>query len=237
MNSVLERTGRDGNGYRAGSMNFQGTGTFVGRGPGGHHIVDQQQALLAEVAPAFESAAHIAQALLVRQIGLGGRGARAHKRLKVDREAEQCAERLGDFACLIEAALAQAINVQREGNYPVASMVCEADLHLCREPLGECQLMPVFQGVNDAVERKVVAECRDGPVEMRRVFQAGTAAFPMGGPVGTDGAGPGRRQRKVGSARRANRFVGAVGAAKQATARQEPGGYAAAGCLDKRRVG
>ena len=218
-------------------MNFQGTGTFVGRGPGGHHIVDQQQALLVEVAPAFESAAYIAQALLVRQIGLGGRGARAHKRLKVDREAEQCAERLGDFACLVEAAFAQAINVQREGNYPVAGMVCEAGLHLCREPLGECQFMPVCQGVNDAVERKVVAECRDGPVEMRWVFQAGSAAFPMRGLVGTDGACPGRLQWQVGLARRANGFVIAVGAAKQATARQEPGGHAAAGCLDKRRVG
>ena len=88
MNSVLERTGRDGNGHRAGTMDFQGAGTFVGCGSGGHHIVDQQQALLAEVTPAFECASHIAQALLVRQIGLGRRGARAYERLKVDWKAE-----------------------------------------------------------------------------------------------------------------------------------------------------
>ena len=88
MNSVLERTGRDGNGHRAGTMDFQGTGTFVGCGPGGHHIVDQQQALLAEVTPAFKCASHIAQAILVRQIGLGRRGACAYERLKVYWKAE-----------------------------------------------------------------------------------------------------------------------------------------------------
>lgn len=127
--------------------------------------------------------------------------------------------------------------MQREGNYPVAGMVCEAALHLFREPLGECLLMPVFQSVDDAVERKVVTESRDGSVEMGWVFQAGAAAFAVGGLVGADGAGLGRQQWQVGLARQANCFVAAVCAAKQATTRQEPGGYAVAGCLDKRRVG
>ena len=106
-----------------------------------------------------------------------------------------------------------------------------------REPLGECQLMPVFQSMDDAVERKVVTESRDGSVEMGWVFQAGAAAFAVGGLVGADRAGLGRWPWQVGLARQANCFVAAVGAAKQATTRQEPGGYALAGCLDKRRVG
>ena len=66
-------------------MLFQPAGAFVDRGPGGHHVVEQQESLSREVAAAFEGTPHILAAFLVRQVGLGRRGACAHDYATVDR--------------------------------------------------------------------------------------------------------------------------------------------------------
>lgn len=89
---MLERTGGDDDSDGLGAMDFQDSGAFVCRGAGGHHIVDQQELLGAEVACAFEGATDISAAFLVRQVGLRRSCARPREHIEVYRNAKRRAQ-------------------------------------------------------------------------------------------------------------------------------------------------
>ena len=74
--------------------------------------------------------------------------------------------------------------------------------------------------MNDSIDRKVVAVKGDGPREVRRLTQAGAAAFAMRRRDGADRAQGRGQGRKIVRAWRAEQVPPAVGATKQATAWQ-----------------
>lgn len=78
--------------------------------------------------------------------------------------------------------------MQGQGNQSIEGMVFEQCDQPARTPVGNSQLVPVLQGMNDAVDREVVAECSNGHVEMWRVFQAGAAALAVRGLISAERA-------------------------------------------------
>ena len=109
----------------------------------------------------------------------GRRGAGAQQCAAVDRQFEAFSKAGSNFGRLVEAAFAQALTVQRQRHDQVDIRCGQGLQHLPGEPVGDSQLVAVLEGVNDAVHRKIVAETGAGPIEMRRLLQAGAAAFAV----------------------------------------------------------
>jgi len=81
----------------------------------------------------------------------------------------------------------------------------------------------IFEGVDDAVSRKVVAMEGERPVKAGLVFQAAAAAFAMGRLLAALGAQCAGHRWQIGLTRGANQCVAAVSATEQAAARQQAG--------------
>lgn len=202
-------------------MQFQHAGTFVGRGTSGQHVVDQQNSHPAQVSAAFEGATHVFTPFLGRQFGLGSGWPRAHQNATVGPKKEAISKFAGNFRGLVEAALTQAFRVQGQGQGEVEALGGEVFRQSLPAPLGDCQLMAVFQGMDDAVGREVVAKEGYRPVEMGWILQAGAAAFTVRGTVGANRAASLRQRRQVGDTQLAKQFAGTVSAAQQATGREQ----------------
>jgi hypothetical protein len=108
--------------------------------------------------------------------------------------------------------------VEGQGNDAIQSGAVDSGRQLLGAPIGNGQLVSVFQGVNNAVERKIVGEGSDGPVEMGRIFQAGAATLAVRGLVGAKRAARRGKRGQIGAAVEAKQVIRAVGATQQATA-------------------
>lgn len=76
--------------------------------------------------------------------------------------------------------------------------------------------MTIFQGMNDAVDREIVAECSDGSIKMGWAFQAGAAALTIGGGLAAQRTTGWGQFGEVFGAVGAKQSASAVGAAKKA---------------------
>lgn len=216
---MLQCAGGNDRGDVRGAMQLEHPRAFVERCPAGHYVVDQQNALPRHVGRALEGTTDILAALLERQVGLSRGWPVTEETVVIDGEIQLVSDHPGNFHRLVETSFTQAFGMQWQGHDQLLS-----GFDLRRQPMTQpvrhSQLMAVFQRVNDPVGWKVVVKRGQRLIEVRRIRQAGTAAFAMRGLLGTLRAASAWWYRQVGGARWAEQSVGAVAAAQQATPRK-----------------
>lgn len=160
---------------------FQCRGQFVETGSSRHHVVDQRDMLPSYVSGTGKCAAQITASCIVLQSRLRWCVADAPATAEIERESLPGRHVTGDFGGVVEAALTDACCMQRHGN--------QAIRHWCSfrgpsQPLAQrrCdgKLALVFQARNQSVERKDIAQRRNGTVERRGAFEAGAAGLSLG---------------------------------------------------------
>ena len=140
----------------------------------------------------------------------------------VNRQIELISDNPGDFRRLIETAFAQTVGVQRKRDDELIVRL-QSRRKLVAQPAGNSQLMTVFEGVNDAINRKIITKSSNRPIKMRRILHAGTTTFPMSCLFATLRT-TGRRQcREVDSALGAQQAALTIGATQQAAFWQQIG--------------
>lgn len=110
--------------------------------------------------------------------------------------------------------------MQRQGNDAIKDMRAELFCQAGGEPLGQHQLMSVFQRMNHAVYREIIAKKRGDAGKVGGLDQAAATTFAMRRACAALGAGVFRLAGKVCLAGWAQQFCPSVSQAKQAASRQ-----------------
>ena len=161
---------------------FQRFGQFVETGAGRHHVVDQCDVQSADIARTCERPAHVAPSRIVLEPHLRRGIADALTAGDIDGKVESLRHLAGDFAGVVEAALADASCVQRHGNEAVWPWHVLDDMcQTFTQRRGDGELSVIFQARDHAVERKRIDQCGVGAVERGRVPETGTANLAMRG--------------------------------------------------------
>lgn len=169
---------------------FERARAFIKRSTGSHHIIDQNDGFACQVGITMECAADVFLALPPGQPGLCGRIADALAQCGRQRSSEPGGQRAGEFERLVESAFAQPRRMQWKRRDQVGAGSCfrrRGRTH-CRigkrcqsasEVATQRQLMPVFECLNQPVERKTVSESCVSGVKMRRMDKTATADFAL----------------------------------------------------------
>ena len=154
---------------------------FVEAGAGRHHVVDQRDVLPLYVSRTGKCATQITAPCIVFQSHLGRRVADALATAEIERKSLPGRNVTGDFGGVVETALPDACRMQGHGNHAIWD---RCSFRGPGQPLAQrrCdgKLAMVFQARNQSVERKDIAQRRNGTVERRRAFEAGPAGLSQG---------------------------------------------------------
>ena len=126
-------------------MQLECPGTFVERGAGRHHVINQRDAFAGQVGGTMKSAADVLDARPPGQFGLCRRMPNARADAGINRPATERTDRPRKFKCLVEAALTQAQRMQWQRNDQVSATITGAGGQLLAEPLAECQPVGVLE--------------------------------------------------------------------------------------------
>ncbi len=165
-------------------MDFQDAGRFIEGGAAGHHVIDQNDRLAAQLPPTFERAAYVGGPLLERKGGLSGGVAAAHEDVGAPGEKTSSRETARDLAGLVEATLGKSPRVQGQGQDQSRGFGGQVGGQAVAEPGGDTEVMTVFEGVDEAIQGKLVAVQRESAIEVRGCMQAAAAMLAMGGGLG-----------------------------------------------------
>lgn len=190
--------------------------TFSKRSARCHDVIDQQNALAAEVCRAVKCAPQILCAFRQGERSLRRGMGQAHAETGAKRHSQGAADRAREFQRLIKAAFFQTKRVQGQGDDDVHRQVACKRCQRLTKKRGNRQTMPVFEGMDQLVEGKVVTVGGGCPVVMRRVSQATAAKCPCGGRQGAARTAGARQTGKVGSTPRAERGIARGERAEQA---------------------
>ena len=212
--SVLQRTRYHGHTHLRRAIAPEHARTLIGRVAGGQDIVDEQDGLPMQRSEAGEGTFDIARPLLEGKLGLRWGGALADQDFAVNRDIEPFFQGAGEFERLIEAPFAQTRGVQWHGNNSVYLLNSAAFFRLPPEffgeivakPVSQQELMTVFHGLNQAVNREVIGKKGSHVAVSRRSVQAGAAAFPVGGAAEADRAVEPGQSGQIGLAGRAQKI-------------------------------
>jgi hypothetical protein len=109
---VFQGAGGDEQCDNASAMQAQDAGAFIGRGAGGHDIVDQHDVASGQVALAGKGTAYVALPFAWQHFGLGARWPLPVQQIQLVVQARPAGDAAGNLAGLVEAPLAQALRMQ-----------------------------------------------------------------------------------------------------------------------------
>jgi len=141
----------------------------------------------------------------------------------LQRQAQELRADLGDFVCLIEAALAQPRRMQGHGEQAIRAWLrVDGTRQERAEQARERELMPVLQGLNQFIYRESVIERGMGAIERGRVLQAGAAYLAIAAGCGATRTGAGGGSRQISVARGAEQVRAASRAAQHTILLEQP---------------
>lgn len=132
-----------------------------------------------QVGPAFKSAAYVGGAFLMRQIGLRWGRPAADQAGEIDRLPLHGRDHLRQFGRLVETAFAQAQRVQGQRHDAVEALSLQLFAQSLAESASQRKFAGVLVGMDQAVERKIVAPEGKSRVEVGWLVQATAAAFAV----------------------------------------------------------
>ena len=161
------------------TVQAEGPGAFVKRCARGHHIINQQDMLAAEVFGAVKCLANVLPTRFPWEIGLDG----SVSNPGADSGAEWTLQRVCDgareFERLVEPACFQTVRVQGQRQDKIGREIAGYLDKRLRKVGAEGESVAVFEGLDEFVDRKAVAERGAGFVEMGRRTQALTTNFTL----------------------------------------------------------
>ena len=162
------RAGNDEIAHARNARRLQAAGEHVERGAGRHHIIDDEHMRPIQSLARDERAAQVAQALGTAQASLRRLlMTHTHHRIEQQWQTPSTCQRAGKFDTLVEAAFTQTLRMERhrqQRSHRKRPQLCQT----ARQERRHRQTLAILERLNQAIERKAVAECRPGGIESRR---------------------------------------------------------------------
>ena len=161
-----QRPGQDQQGNFLSTMLLERACAFIERSARCHDIVDQENALCAQILHAVKGIANVFAAFFPGQARLGRRMPDTLAAKFVEWSMQSAGNRSSKFECLVKTTLLETQAVQGQGNDEICVCIGGFFSHEATEKRTEDQPVLVFECLYQPVEGKVVAEYGDRSVVM-----------------------------------------------------------------------